>query len=679
MQSGKSLEFGPFFFNPQERILLRQGQVVSLAPMVFDLLQYLIERHHQLCSKEELIRHLWPDTIVGENSLLQIIYLLRRSLGDESGAPRYILTVPRHGYRFVAELKESQLDAITHSSPAQPPVVPDATGEVDLPLPSANDTGPGLEEEKVEGTSRQQWTRVGAVIFIVVAVVATSSLWRLLQSQNNNKSESAFKTIAVLPFRSLSREDSSQSFSLGITDALIIRLSSVNKQVTVRPFNAVLKYEGKEYDPLQAGSDLRVEAVITGTVQTDSDHIRVTSQLFDVRSGRSLWSGTFEARANELFIVQDNLSEQLASSLAWKLNSQDRERLTRRDTADIEAYRLYRMAVYHWNKRTKESLEKAVSYLTKAVGIDPKFARAHALLADTLMLQVYFEFTDIDQQRTSLGEAGKAAEAAISSDETVVEAYVTLAALKVIRDADPEAANKLFLRALAIDPNNSFVKMRYGFFLRNIGRIDEAALYLRRALENDPTSSITNAMLGYVMLVKNDCQRSGEYLSRALELDPNNKWARSTRGVLFLMNKRYGEAVTEFQNLAAEDPGDKSVALYAALANALGGNTRRASEILVGVERTGEKSAQPLAPLAVIKAELYGALKQYDRAFILLNKIQPDVIDGHDATIKVDRMMLAFYLHFDPLLNTIQSDRRYESLIRRHPLPELTTTRVSAG
>jgi DNA-binding winged helix-turn-helix (wHTH) protein len=277
-------EFDSFRLDLSERLLMRDGKVVPLAPKLFETLAILVENSGHILEKDDLINRLWPDTFVEESSLAQNIFQLRKVLKDRESNGQYIETVPKRGYRFSADVKETT----------------NGNGSASSYLATAHSF---IEEDE-------------------------ASL--------------SIKSLAVLPFKPLGSEKADEYLGLGMADATIIKLSGL-RQLLVLPTSTVFRYTRRRNDTRTIGRKLNVEAVLDGTVQQAGERVRVTVQLISLESGKSIWSAKFDEHFTDIFAVQDSISEQVASALALKINGVERQRLRKRNTENTEAYQLYLM------------------------------------------------------------------------------------------------------------------------------------------------------------------------------------------------------------------------------------------------------------------------------------------------------------------------------------------------
>src|SRR6266849_7335878 len=331
-------EFGPFRLDPTEHTLLRGDQVVALTPKAFETLALLVRSRGHLVRKEELIERVWRDTIVEEGNLNVIIHTLRKALGDDPREHKYIETVAKCGYRFVAEVRKPEEDEETAS---------ETTNAIDSDKTAKQSSDPeqimGSASTSVSPSlSRRPRNRRRLAIFaasvLAVALAATSfSVWRLNHRPNAAAAAAVpapVRSIAVLPFRVLSSEKGDEYLSLGLADALITSLSQT-RQVIVRQTDAVSKYQNAGKDPLAAGREQGVDAVLEGQVQRIGDRVRVTARLVRTSDGTSLWADRFEEKFTNIFAVEDAVAEKVARTtiLAMKgAGEAPTERLTKRYT-----------------------------------------------------------------------------------------------------------------------------------------------------------------------------------------------------------------------------------------------------------------------------------------------------------------------------------------------------------
>ena len=482
-----SFEFGPFRLDLSERLLLRDGKAVPLAPKLFETLVILVENSGRILEKEELMNRLWPDSFVEESSLAQNIFQLRKALEEGTSGRQYIETIPKRGYRFAASVREIVDGDATPASPYAAGVPP-----------------------FVEGDERG------------VAV----------------------RSLAVLPFKPLGEEKTDEYLGLGMADATIIKLSGL-RHLVVAPTSAVLRHAGCKHDSLAVGRKLGVDAILEGTLQRAGGRVRVTVQLIALGDGKTLWSGKFDDHFTDIFAVQDSISEQVAGALALRITGAERRHLRKRYTENTEAYQAYLMGLFFWNKKSKEGLNKAVEYFRQAIEKDPGYALAYAGLSDSYFLIAYREYDDRSRNE-GYEKARAAALRALELDPYVAEAHTALATVKIKYDRDPAGAERSFERALAINPNCAMAYSRYTWFLAAMGRLDRSLGMMKRAQELDPLSPDTNAGLANILYFAHDYDEAIQYCQRVLVLEPNFLDALLWLGLSYEQKGMFEEAAAQF-------------------------------------------------------------------------------------------------------------------------------------
>src|SRR5579864_773583 len=325
-------EFGPFQLDPPERQLLCDGQPIALSPKAFDLLLALVDRSGQLSQKEELLKIVWPDSFVEEGNLAVTISLLRKALNDDRGKHRYIETVSKKGYRFVADVKrhddsESAIAGAGLTADVPPKPIPEVG-----PLPTVPEAQPAHRKVNVSATV---WVSVATLL--IVLVVITFTRHRATASVQNS---SEIRSLAVLPFQTLGMHTPDKYLEIGMADAVITKLANTRK-VIVRPTSAIQRYAGTQPTPQAVGREQGVDAVLEGRIQRIDDRVRVTVQLIRVQDGVQLWADTFDKRFTDIFALEDSLSEMAAQSIRLQLTGEENRRFTKRLTDNPAAYEAY--------------------------------------------------------------------------------------------------------------------------------------------------------------------------------------------------------------------------------------------------------------------------------------------------------------------------------------------------
>lgn len=643
-------EFGPFRLETAERTLLRDGHPVSLPPKVFDTLLLLVQRRGHVVEKDELMQKLWPDTFVEESNLTQNVFTLRRVLGEAHDEHPYIETVPKRGYRFVADVQElldEPADLIIEKHTRARVITEE---EVD-----------GSEDEKAAKAFEQKRLPAAGVRhkpawlprFLVLGVLLVGLALGLYYFQTSRETEktaadaarpSAPRSIAVLPFKMIGAEGGNEYLGVGMADALITRLGNIGV-VTVRPTSAVRKYTNHEQDPVAAGREQGVEAVLDGSVQHAGDRIRVTVQLVRVQGGVPLWAGTFDEKFTDIFSVQDSISEQVARALVPKLTGEEQERLTKRPTQNTEAYQLYLKGRYFWNKRTEEGYKRAIEYFEQALEKDPQYAQSYAGLADSHIL---VGVASGRPWKEMLRKAEAAAVKALEIDDTLAEAHTSLAMFKAISGQD-DYSEKEFKRAIELNPSYSTAHHWYSLFLAGRGRFDEGVREIKRAQELDPLSLIINTDVAWVFYFARQYDRVIEHCRRTLEIDPNFVQAHFNLGLAYEQKGMYDEAIEELQKaviLSKTSPGNLG---ELGRTYAVSGNRGEAMKILAQLKELSKLRHVHPQSIAVV----YIGLGEKDRAFEWLEKAYEER-DGWVTSLNVD-----------PRVDSLRADPRFADLLRR--------------
>jgi DNA-binding winged helix-turn-helix (wHTH) protein/TolB-like protein/tetratricopeptide (TPR) repeat protein len=625
--------FADFTLDVNEHRLLRDSGEIYLQPKTFETLVYLIEHHGHLATKKELLDALWAETFVTENALSRCIKEVREALGDDAYQPRYIKTVPRLGYKFIADVEQT---SNFHPEPA-------STRKFT--------SGQHLNEKIEQPVSTARSVRYPRADFVtrivVVAAVAGVTLIvivLLIYAARKKQPEPSprIRSIAVLPFKPLGGNARDESLELGIADALITSLGQVG-QLTVRPTSAVRRYTALDQDPLAAGREQQVDAVLEGTIQTLQDEIRVTVRLLRVADGAQLWSDKFDQKSTDVFIIQDSISEQVARTLSVKLTGEDKELLTKRYTSDPEAYQFYLKGRYFLNKSTGQDFRKSIEYFQKAVNKDPNFALAYAGLADSYSQLGSFSLVEM---RDSYESARIAATNALKRDENLSEAHATLGYIMMSYYWDWPEAEKQFKKAIDLNANYGMAHNWYSQYLAFMGRSDEADKEAKLAQRIDPLSPWNNS--AFVSFLARKYEKAILESQKTLELDPNFAVAHMIIGLSYVEEKNYQQGISELQK-ATDNPDSEALLAYA---YAVAGKRTEALAILADLEKLSRRkyvASFPIAPVYAALGDRNNAFKQLEKAY-------------------AERSWAMGMLKVNPVFDSLRSDPRFSELLRRMKL-----------
>jgi TolB-like protein len=453
-------------------------------------------------------------------------------------------------------------------------------------------------------------------------------------------------SLAVLPFASPAGEVD-QQLGFGMADALITRLGNI-RRVLVRPTSAIRRYLTSAPDPAIAGRELRVDTVLEGCIQRSGEKLRVTVQLIDVQTGAPIWGEGFDESLADIFHVQDSISERLAASLVSSLTAAEKEHLQKRYTQNLDAYQSYLKGRYHWNKRTKEGLAKAVEYLSEAVRQDTGYALAHSALADCYTLLASAGY-DVGDRSAALASARAAATKAIEIDSQMAEAHTSLGLVKFRGDWDWVGAEKEFRRAIELKPGDASAHHFCGLLLCAMGRQAEAIAAVKRAYELDPLSLIIGCAIGRVWHFGREYDRAIEQFRRVLEMDSSFAEAHFGLGVAYLQKSMLNDARTELE-WALRLSGDRLLYLgFLGCVHAVSGNRTEAESVLKQLARFIDEGR--ITPSYELGTRI--GLGQTERVFAILER-----------AFEEQEGLLAF-ARVEPLFDPLRSDARFETMLRR--------------
>lgn len=654
-------QFGEFQFDVDSQRLLCGGQTIPLPPKAATLLHLFLESRGAVLKKDDIFAALWPHETVEESNLTRTIYLLRKTLTQHAPAEQFIETLPKIGYRFLADAREVLPPPIAHTA-SQPPS-PSSPLEVlpgESPFPASppgslneklswRETALGLVYRRVQVVGNQSFlpvksvgklNRQGRLTMWTVSALVVLSLAGLT-AKRFFQSNIQVDSIAVLPFSELGVEGRESVLGLGMADTVISRLGSLDK-IEVRPTSAIRRYAEHLVDPIQTGRELNVEAVLTGNIQRLNGQARVTAQLLRVGDGKTLWSVALDEDTAGLFALQDELTEQLTTALRLPLTEQQRRQLRKRETENLAAYNLYLKGRLFWNRRSPAWIRKAIESFEAAIQADPNYALAYSGLADCYSL-VVSGLPPLER----MPKAKTAAQKALQIDDSLAEAHASLAFIKYKFDWDWSGAEEEFRRAIELNPNYATAHHWYGECLGLQGKFAEAQAALKQAERLDPLSLAIKEDMGMVWFRMRDYQKALSKFQEVRDLDPQFVRIRNKQSETYVVMKRYDAAVTE--RLAAMKLAGRPAEDIAALGDAyqkegwLGFTRKELALGLAGNLRSGED----------YKAKLYLHLGDTEQALAWLEK-SFEVRGEGPIRMKTDP-------EFDP----IRSHPRFLALLQR--------------
>ncbi|HLL74888.1 MAG TPA: tetratricopeptide repeat protein, partial [Pyrinomonadaceae bacterium] len=511
------------------------------------------------------------------------------------------------------------------------------------PLPQAAATGP-LPRRARAGL----FVAVAVAIALALAVVA----YFFRPRQAARPASGGPRVIAVLPLKHIGLEGEGAHLGLGMTDAMITKLSNL-QQIQVRPTSAVFKYTAADYDPVRAGRELGVDAVVEGSVQRAGDSVRVTVRLLSIPDGQPLWGEIYNKKATDVFAVQDAISEEVAQALKVKLTSEERSQLTKHPTQNPEAYQAYARGFYFWNLRTEDGFRQSIKHYEEAVRLDPSYALAHAGLADSYGLVAYYRHERIAPRDEALRRARETAARAVLLDGALPEAHAATGLVRSL-DRDTEGAAAAYKRALAINPNYATARQRYAIILLADGRLEEATAEMQRAQSLDPLSAVININLAQMYYFSRDYDRAAATCEKALDTAQggvHQLLLLALLGNTRALQGRHEEARAHFRRALEQDDEFDEAREGLSFTAALAGDREEATKFFPRFRNLSAQYPQAHLSLAVT----HSALGETEEAFKHLERFvarQP----GPGPTLR-----------FDPRLDRLRADPRFAELMKPRP------------
>ncbi|PWT95592.1 MAG: hypothetical protein C5B55_01110 [Blastocatellia bacterium] len=644
-QSDKaSYQFGEFRLEPSEHLLRHNGELVSLTPKAFETLIVLVQKNGQLVTKDELLKEVWGDVFVEESNLARNIWTLRKALGDEKGDHRFIETVPKLGYRFIAPIsripQDESVDVVVQRR-VRARIV-EEEHETDTNLTALTAPVTSLPAPTQANRFRHTAIRVGAAIGGMI--VLSMGLFFVSRSSRRTVAAEPIKSIAVMPFSNAGNAELDY-LSDGVTEDIIRRLSHAsNLKIIAR--SSVYRFRGKQIDPQAVGRELNVQGVLTGQVVQRGDSLLITSELVDVRDGSRLWGDRYERKASEVQLLQSELAQDVLNTLHLQLAGDNQSLVERNYTHNPDAYQLYLKGRYFWNKRTRDGMRKGLDFFEQAISVDPNYSLAYSGIADCY--NVLSQFGDI-APNTAMPNAKAAALMALKIDDTLSEAHASLGTIYEVYDWNWSAAEAEFKRAIDLNPNNATAHHWYAMYLSAIGKQDEALAQIRLAKELDPVSLIINTNEGWILFCAHDYDRAIQQLHATIEMDPDFSNAHYKLALVYEIKGMYKEAVDEYlkNHMLAGVKQEKLEALKSAyVKSGWKGYCQAELDMLRSDSKTGYVLPKYFALSYLQLHETEEAFKWFEEAF-------------------KERAELLVYLKVDPRFDPIRSDPRFQDLLRR--------------
>jgi TolB-like protein/DNA-binding winged helix-turn-helix (wHTH) protein/Tfp pilus assembly protein PilF len=634
------VRFGTYEVSFQSGDVRKSGLRIRVQQQPMKLLEILLEHPGEIVAREELRSRVWPNESFGDfdQALNIAIGKLRSALGDSAENPRFIETLPKRGYRFIADVTVVDADA---RPKRQEPLAGD--------LP-ATDSGPKIQDAGlVVAPNRQLWPThrvIGALALVIIISLSTLSVWRF---RSRAPASTGIRSIAVLPLENLSGDASQNYFADGMTDELITDLAQISA-LRVISRTSVMVYKGARKPLPQIARELNVDAVVEGTVLRSGDQVRITAQLIEAATDKHLWSQSYEGGLRDTLALQNRVASAIADQIRINLTPQEQAALKNVKVVNPEAYESYLKGRYFWNKRTADGLKVALAYFQQAIEEDPKYAQAYSGLADTYALLGDWQYA-VMTPKEAFPKAKAAAIKALELDSSLGEAHNSLAFVLDGFDWDFDSAGKEFQRAIELSPGYATAHHWYAWHLSLLGRYDEAIEEMRKADNLDPLSLIINADLAEILVLAHSYDESIQQSGKTIEMDPNFALAHNQLAQAYLQKQMYDQAVAELQKAVQLSGNSPTCIANLARAYVASGNRSEAAKLLGDLKKRSGAGYSNASEIAII----YASLGDRDQAMSWLEK-------GYDERFNPSVLLRP---GFDPL----RSDSRFQNLLRRIGLP----------
>jgi DNA-binding winged helix-turn-helix (wHTH) protein/TolB-like protein/tetratricopeptide (TPR) repeat protein len=617
MPVSQCLGFGEFVLErSRQQVRHRDGSTLNLTPRLYSALLLFVENAGELLDKEALMQALWPGLVVEENSLSQVISGLRRALDDDIHQSRYIQTVPRRGFRFIAPVTVLPEQAAPEGLPTGTPaalVQAEPLPKVAPRLEAASDTHANPPNRRA--SDKRRWLRLALAGSVATGLGGIG--WWTSRRAPTAAGAMQRSTLAVLPFKPLVAEGRDELLEVGMADSLIARLSTVPGLV-VRSIGSVRRYAGADQDPLRAARELDVAWIVDGSLQRRGEQLRVTARLLRTADGGAAWSGSFDEKFTGVFDVQDLISARVAQVLAPSLEvgAGARAPLTGiGGTRNTDAYQLYLAAGRLAQDMRADGLRKSFALYNQALAIDPGFALAWVGLAEAHRRTLFAA----DALPSEVFEpAGIALQRALAIAPNLAEARAEAAFKLYWFDFDWPAAESEFRGALSSNPNAVAAHFGLAMLLLTQDRLDEGFAHMRSARELDPMSPVLNTLEAAYLLDAGRRDEARVRLNRAFDIAPNFWLAHITLAILHLTEQQPDQAIAALRRAVMLADNSRASALLG-IYLARSGQREEAREILNQLlSRAQTRYVAPSSVAAVHAAlgETESALDALDRAFL---------------------------------------------------------------
>jgi TolB-like protein/DNA-binding winged helix-turn-helix (wHTH) protein/Flp pilus assembly protein TadD len=689
------VHFGVFEADLRSGELRKHGLKVKIQEQPFRVLAMLLEQPGHIVTREELRKKLWPaDTFVDfEHGLNAAINKLRGALGDPSDNPRFIETLHRRGYRFIApveahhppapssEWRRAIIDsppelAGSQSASSSPPGF--AGSQSALSSPPRSGGGQGVVEAVQAGAGlavpataqqaeslreavgsavgavrepprRKRWTlaaMVGVPVTLLVALFVLNVAGLRDRLLRRAQTVPKIESIAVLPLENLSHDPEQEYFADGMTEELITNLGKVSA-LRVISRTSVMRYKGTKKPLPEIARELNVDAVVEGTVWRSGNRVRITANLLHAPTDRHLWSESYERDLRDVLALQDDVARAIAGAITVKLTPQEMTRLASARQVNPQAYEAYLKGMYHWYKLTPADLDAALQYFDLALEKDPNSARAYAGISLVWGGRTQMGFV---APKEVTPKAKAAALKAVELDDAVAEAHSALASILTWHEWDWAGAEVEFKKAIEINPNYPDARALYSNYLMYMKRPNEAMAQIQRALELDPFNAFFQAFYGLDLEMVGRNDEAIAQFRKALKTSPDLPFLRVNLALIFCNMGMDADSLAEWKARFTRDREIQEALAKGFAQSGYRGAMRRAADALAERSRRSYVSFEPVAYLYISAGEKERTLEWLERGF-----------KARDPNLP--------YVGAKPIFDSLRSDPRFQALLRRMNFP----------
>ena len=653
-RNGLIVRFGPFEADLAAGQLRKHGIRVKLQDQPFSILTAFLERPGDIVTREQLRQRLWPEgTFVDfDNSLNAAINKLREALGDSADNPRYVETLPRRGYRFIAPVnREAQVESVLTPTPAE---VSGSSVQTLAPL-SAPAPAPAVAPAlpTAPPPALPQAPRYMFAVVALFLVLATSAYFGLRQISPRTSSAAGKSVLAVLPFQNISGDAAQDYLSDGLTEELIAQLSRMQpERLSVIARSTAMQYRRSPKGIDEIARELGIQYAVEGSVRRDGNRLRITAQLVEARGQTHLWAATYERDVKDVLAIQQDVASAVVRELALHLLPSGSRVVARASTSSPEAYDAYTQARFFWSKRSPESVQRSIQLYNEAIQRDPRYALAYVGLADSYY--VWGGRLSGLPPAQAYERARAAVKKALELDESLAEAHIAHSAILYDHDWNFAESEKALKRGLELNPSYPMGHQWHAEFLAATGRSEEALLAIDRALALEPFARSSNLVRGQILMYLGRHDEAVSQFKKLAEIDSTFLSAYTHLARVYRLqgkNDEWFAAYYKWLSLLGEKP--EALARYTEAYRRGGMNEVLRYRLTILTPRANEYG------VPYVLGRIHAVLGDKDKALQWLTRAAEERDD------------FATHITVDPEFDSLRTDARFQQLLRRIGFPQV--------